>query len=54
MEKELYSMLEVSGTMLITLYARARESKSHNPIISDSKAVEMIPPSSSAGPPSLD
>jgi len=42
MEKELYSMLEVSGTMLITLYARARESKSHNPIISDSKAVEMI------------
>jgi O-methyltransferase involved in polyketide biosynthesis len=42
MEKSLYSMLEVSGTMLITLYARARESISRNPIIHDSKAVEMI------------
>ena len=42
MGKELYSIREVSGTMLITLYARARESKSDNPIISDSKAVEMI------------
>jgi O-methyltransferase involved in polyketide biosynthesis len=42
MEKELYSLVGVSGTMLITLYARARESKSDNPIISDSKAVEMI------------
>ncbi len=42
MEKPLHSMLEVSGTMLITLYARARESESRNPIISDPKAVEMI------------
>ena len=42
MEKSLYSMLEVSSTMLITLYARARESISRNPIIHDSKAVEMI------------
>jgi len=35
-------MLDVSGTMLITLYARARETVSLNPIISDPKAVEMI------------
>jgi len=28
-----YSMLEVSGTMLITLYARAYESTSRDPII---------------------
>lgn len=42
MEKSLYSMLEVSSTMLITLYARALESISCNPIIYDSKAVEMI------------
>lgn len=42
MEKSLYSMLDVSATMLITLYARARESISKNPIICDSKAVEMI------------
>lgn len=42
MEKSLYSMLEVSSTMLITLYARALESTSLNPIIQDSKAVEMI------------
>ena len=42
MEKSLYSMLEVSDTMLITLYARARESISRNPIIHDPKAVEMI------------
>ena len=42
MEKPLQSMLEVSGTMLITLYARARESVSRNPVISDPKAVEMI------------
>lgn len=41
-EKSLYSMLEVSGTMLITLYARACESVSNNPIILDTKAVEMI------------
>jgi len=42
MEKQFQSMLEVSGTMLITLYARARESISRNPVISDPKAVEMI------------
>ncbi len=42
MGKALHSMLEVSGTMLITLYARARESRSHDPIIRDPKAVEMI------------
>lgn len=42
MEKQFQSMLEVSGTMLITLYARARESVSRNPIINDLKAVEMI------------
>jgi O-methyltransferase involved in polyketide biosynthesis len=41
-EKAYNSMLEVSGTMLITLYARARETISRNPIISDPKAVEMI------------
>jgi len=35
-------MLDVSATMLITLYARARESVSPNPLISDPKAVEMI------------
>lgn len=35
-------MLDVSATMLITLYARAFESKSRNPIIRDPKAIEMI------------
>jgi len=42
MQKSLFSMLEVSSTMLITLYARALESISRNPIIHDPKAVEMI------------
>ncbi len=42
MEKPIHSMADVSATMLITLYARARETKSKNPIITDSKAVEMI------------
>ncbi len=42
MEKSFQSLLDVSGTMLITLYARARESMSKNPIIIDAKAVEMI------------
>jgi O-methyltransferase involved in polyketide biosynthesis len=42
MVKENFSMLDVSGTMLITLYARAIESKSKDPIIRDPKAVEMI------------
>ncbi len=35
-------MLEVSGTMLITLYARAKETQSPDPVITDPKAVEMI------------
>jgi len=42
MEKSFDSLPDVSGTMLITLYARARESLSKNPIIIDTKAVEMI------------
>lgn len=42
MESSLYSMLDVSSTMLITLYSRACESKSRDPIIQDPKAVEMI------------
>ena len=42
MENSFNSLLDVSGTMLITLYARARESLSKNPIIIDTKAVEMI------------
>ncbi len=37
-----FSISDVSSTMLITLYARARESISRNPIITDSKAVEML------------
>ena len=37
-----FSISELSSTMLITLYARARESLSENPIIKDPKAVEMI------------
>ena len=37
-----FSITDVSSTMLITLYARARESLSINPIIKDPKAVEMI------------
>jgi len=41
-KEPLFSISEVSGTMLITLYARAYESASRNPIITDSKAVEMI------------
>ena len=42
MEKSLKDMLDVSSTMLITLYARAKESSSANPIIQDKKAVEII------------
>jgi O-methyltransferase involved in polyketide biosynthesis len=42
MESSFNSLKDVSGTMLITLYARARESLSKNPIIIDTKAVEMI------------
>jgi len=37
-----FSISDVSSTMLITLYARARESSSPDPIIKDPKAVEMI------------
>lgn len=44
MGEPLHSLLEVSDTMLITLYARARESLSRDPIIRDVKAVEMIMP----------
>ena len=42
MKKSYQSMLDVSATMLITLYARAHETMSADPIISDLKAVEMI------------
>lgn len=42
MDSTLPSVPEVSSTMLITLHARAHESTSRNPIITDSKAVEMI------------
>ncbi len=42
MKEPLFSISEVSGTMLITLFARARESLSTDPIIKDPKAVEMI------------
>lgn len=42
MDASLKGMREVSGTMLITLYARARETLSKEPIIEDRKAVEMI------------
>lgn len=42
MKKSPFSISDVSSTMLITLYARARESVSRNPIITDPKAVEMI------------
>ena len=37
-----FSISDVSSTLLITLYARARESLSKDPIIKDPKAVEMI------------
>ncbi|MBE0676675.1 MAG: class I SAM-dependent methyltransferase [Bacteroidales bacterium] len=42
MKEPSFSISDVSSTMLITLYARARESTSKNPIINDPKAVEMI------------
>ena len=42
MKEPSFSISDVSSTMLITLYARARESTSRNPIISDPKTVEMI------------
>ncbi|MBA4385116.1 MAG: hypothetical protein C0410_10310 [Anaerolinea sp.] len=42
MDESFQSLTDVSGTMLITLYARARETLSKNPIIQDPKAVEII------------
>ena len=36
------SISDVSNTMLITLYTRAKESISRDPIIEDPKAVEMF------------
>jgi len=42
MKEPSFSISDVSSTMLITLYARARESLSEDPIIRDPKAVEMI------------
>ena len=42
MKEPSFSISEVSSTLLITLYARARESLSRNPVIKDPKAVEMI------------
>lgn len=42
MNTPLYHMLDVSCTLLITLYARARETMHPNPIIRDHRAVEMI------------
>ncbi len=42
MGKPLANLSEVSDTMLITLYARAHETLSANPIIHDPKAVEII------------
>ena len=37
-----FSVSDVSSTMLITLYGRAQETLSKNPVIEDYKAVEMI------------
>jgi O-methyltransferase involved in polyketide biosynthesis len=42
MKEHEFSISDVSSTMLITLYARARESSSPDPIIRDPKAVEMV------------
>jgi O-methyltransferase involved in polyketide biosynthesis len=42
MKESSFSISDVSETMLITLYARAKESMSKDPIIKDPKAVEMI------------
>jgi len=42
MDSSLNELQEVSGTMLITLFARAKESLSKNPILFDKKAVEII------------
>lgn len=37
-----FSLSDVSATMLLTLYARAKESQSANPILVDEKAVELF------------
>jgi O-methyltransferase involved in polyketide biosynthesis len=42
MKESSFSISDVSETMLITLYARAKESMSKDSIIKDPKAVEMI------------
>jgi methyltransferase (TIGR00027 family) len=42
MDKRVPLLQDVSNTMLITLYARAYESKQKDPILHDDKAVEMI------------
>jgi methyltransferase (TIGR00027 family) len=41
-EKQPLSLTDVSATMLLTLYARAIETQSPNPIIVDEKAVELF------------
>lgn len=41
MERAPFDWSEVSGTLLLTLHARALESRSRNPILSDPKAVEI-------------
>ncbi|MGE3724535.1 MAG: class I SAM-dependent methyltransferase [Candidatus Sericytochromatia bacterium] len=42
MDQPLRTMLDVSSTMLITLFARAKESSSKDPLIQDKKAEAMI------------
>lgn len=42
MDKPMQCLSEVSGTMLITLFARAKETRSKDAIIHDPKAVEII------------
>ena len=41
-DKTQFSLSDVSATMLLTLYARAKESQSANPILVDEKAVELF------------
>lgn len=42
MDQSMKDLLDVSSTMLITLYARAKESSSADLIITDRKAIEII------------
>jgi len=42
MDNSINSLSNVSGTMLVTLYARAKETLSADPILKDNKAVEII------------